>query len=74
MTVNSHYHQGVRELPQALRPAAYLPDGLIEAVEGSGNRFIMGVQWHPERWTHESCDALMNAFLSLQTSDSGSQL
>jgi putative glutamine amidotransferase len=64
LMVNSHHHQGIRELPRDLRAAAYSPDGLIEAVENTGNRFVLGVQWHPERWAHESSDALMNAFLS----------
>jgi gamma-glutamyl-gamma-aminobutyrate hydrolase PuuD len=64
LTVNSHHHQAIRELPRDLRAAAYSADGSIEAVEYTRNRFVLGVQWHPERWAHESSDALMRAFLS----------
>jgi gamma-glutamyl-gamma-aminobutyrate hydrolase PuuD len=24
-------------------------DGLVEAMESSGHRWVMGIQWHPER-------------------------
>jgi putative glutamine amidotransferase len=46
--VNSLHHQGIRELAPVLRPAAYAPDGLIEAVELPDHPFAVGVQWHPE--------------------------
>ena len=29
-------------------PSATSPDGLIEAVEGGSDHFLVGVQWHPE--------------------------
>jgi CTP synthase (UTP-ammonia lyase) len=29
-------------------PSAVADDGLIEAVEGDGEAFLVGVQWHPE--------------------------
>lgn len=45
----SHHHQGIVELPPAMRKVASAPDGLIEAFEGAGDRFLIGVQWHPER-------------------------
>lgn len=32
----------------AMRVAAWAPDGVLEAVEGPGRRFCLGVQWHPE--------------------------
>jgi putative glutamine amidotransferase len=29
-------------------------DGLPEAIELTGGRFVLGVQWHPESfWDHE---------------------
>lgn len=49
VSVNSLHHQGIRELAPALTPAAYAPDGLIEAFELEGHRFGLAVQWHPER-------------------------
>lgn len=27
---------------------ASAPDGIIEAVESTDHRFVLGVQWHPE--------------------------
>lgn len=51
IVVNSYHHQAVRrdDLPSALEISAASPDGLIEAMEYRGKRFILGVQWHPER-------------------------
>lgn len=49
LRVNSFHHQAVDRLPAELRAVAWSPDGLIEAVEGTGERWIVGVQWHPER-------------------------
>lgn len=46
--VNSMHHQGVARMGEGLRASAYAPDGLVEALEGSNGRFVVGVQWHPE--------------------------
>lgn len=46
--VNSMHHQGILRLGIGLRPSASAPDGLVEALEGSGEGFTVGVQWHPE--------------------------
>lgn len=47
--VNSHHHQSVKEVGKNLIPTAWTNDGVIECVEGvDKNRFILGVQWHPE--------------------------
>lgn len=46
--VNSMHHQAVKELGEGLIASAVAPDGVIEAVEGSGDGFLIGVQWHPE--------------------------
>ena len=46
--VNSMHHQGVKALGRELVVSAIAPDGLIEAVEGSDDGFLVGVQWHPE--------------------------
>jgi putative glutamine amidotransferase len=48
--VNSSHHQAIREPGRQLRIAARAPDGVIEAVEWTGDQnWITGVQWHPER-------------------------
>ena len=46
--VNSMHHQAVKRLGTGLVASAFAPDGLIEAVEGTGDGFLVGVQWHPE--------------------------
>jgi len=46
--VNSMHHQAVKRVGDGLVASAFAPDGLIEAVEGTGESFLVGVQWHPE--------------------------
>jgi putative glutamine amidotransferase len=49
MNVNSMHHQAIKRLGEGLREAAWAPDGVIEGVEMPGDdRFVLGVQWHPE--------------------------
>jgi len=48
ITINSLHHQAVRDVAPGLRPVAWAPDGVIEALEGSGPSFLVGVQCHPE--------------------------
>ena len=50
--VNSLHHQGVREAqksPYLLASAYSLDDGLIEALESPRHRWVIAVQFHPER-------------------------
>jgi len=47
--VNSSHHQAVRSAGSNLEVAATCEDGVIEAIEAPGERFILGVQWHPEK-------------------------
>ena len=50
--VNSIHHQGVREAqksPHLLASAYSLDDGLIEALESPRHRWVIAVQFHPER-------------------------
>jgi putative glutamine amidotransferase len=48
--VNSSHHQSVLKPGRDLRVTAYAPDGVIEAVEWTGDsNWVTGVQWHPER-------------------------
>jgi putative glutamine amidotransferase len=46
--VNSMHHQAVRDLGRDLVVSARAHDGLVEAVEHPGRRFVVGVQCHPE--------------------------
>ena len=49
MEVNSHHHQAVANPGRNLRVVAFANDGVVEAVEDTTGRFVLGVQWHPER-------------------------
>ncbi len=42
------HHQAVDRVGDGLAVTARSEDGVIEAVELAGHRFIIGVQWHPE--------------------------
>ncbi len=48
LRVNSFHHQSVRRLASGLRVAALAEDGIVEALEGMGTSFVLGVQFHPE--------------------------
>ncbi|KAD5960866.1 hypothetical protein R6Q59_013915 [Mikania micrantha] len=60
--VNSYHHQGVKRLAQRFKPMAYAPDGLIEgfydpdAFNPEEGKFIMGLQFHPERMRKANSD------------------
>ena len=49
--VNSAHHQGVNEIGKRFVVAARSADGVIEAIENPSKRFVLGVQYHPERMT-----------------------
>ena len=49
-----YHHQAVAEVGEALVVSAWDADGVIEALEVPGEKFVLAVQWHPE----ESLDDL----------------
>ena len=48
VTVPCYHHQGLEGQGTRLVPTAWAEDGLVEAVELPGTRWVLGVQWHPE--------------------------
>jgi len=48
MRVNSSHHQSVKDVAPSLQASALAPDGIIEAIESPAQRFLLGIQWHPE--------------------------
>ena len=48
VVVNSYHHQSVKDLGDGLIDTAYSKDGVIEAIEMKDEKFVVGVQWHPE--------------------------
>jgi len=66
LSVNSSHHQAVGILGDGLVRAAWSPDdGVVEAAEGHGDQFLIGVQWHPERTYTENraAQGLFQAFV-----------
>jgi putative glutamine amidotransferase len=63
--VNSMHHQGIKRLAPGLAATAFAPDGLVEAVETTDDRFLIGVQWHPEEMAeaHDPMRRLFSAFV-----------
>jgi gamma-glutamyl-gamma-aminobutyrate hydrolase PuuD len=51
--VNSYHHQGIRRLARRFRPMGHTEDGLIEAYYDPTARFVVGLQFHPERMLEE---------------------
>ncbi|KAK7271637.1 hypothetical protein RJT34_27701 [Clitoria ternatea] len=60
--VNSYHHQGVKRLAQRFVPMAFANDGLVEgfydpdAYNPEEGKFIMGLQFHPERMRKPDSD------------------
>ena len=46
--VNSFHHQAVSLTGSRFRVTAQSPDGVVEAMESTEHKPILGVQWHPE--------------------------
>ncbi|WP_116051767.1 gamma-glutamyl-gamma-aminobutyrate hydrolase family protein [Amycolatopsis palatopharyngis] len=66
-----YHHQAVDGLGEGLRAVGWAADGTIEAVELPGERFVLGVQWHPEQ---DSADLrLFGALVEAAKKKSGGQ-
>jgi len=64
--VNSFHRQAVAETGSGMRVTARAEDGVIEAIEGTGGGFAIGVQFHPEMLVerHKLWTKLFKAFVS----------
>ena len=51
--VNSRHHQAVKVIGEGFTVTAQSKDGIIEAIEDRSKRFMLGVQYHPERMFKE---------------------
>ena len=60
---NSYHHQAVKDPATNLRVTARSDDGVIEGLEGTGDHFLLGVQWHPERLENTDSQRLFAAFI-----------
>jgi putative glutamine amidotransferase len=60
LLTNSYHHQAVKQLGGNLVVSGMSTDGVIEAIEYSrSDRWLVGVQWHPERSSITSMQPLM---------------
>lgn len=64
--VNTFHHQAVADPAPGFNVTARAPDGTIEGLESPSNRFVVGVQWHPERMVahHPRHRALFERFVT----------
>jgi gamma-glutamyl-gamma-aminobutyrate hydrolase PuuD len=54
LLANSYHHQGIRDLARGFKPMAYSEDGLVEAYYDPNAKFVVGLQFHPERMQEEA--------------------
>ena len=62
LAVNSFHHQAVSEPGPHLKVSALSPDGIIEAVESTEHKALLGVQWHPECFILNNDESHMAVF------------
>lgn len=61
--VNSFHHQIIKDIPRGFIPCAIAPDGVIEGIESTQYKFLLGLQWHPEM-LHDSVECMNLIFKS----------
>ncbi len=64
--VNSFHHLAIKEVSPNFKVTARAKDGVIEAIEGNTESFVMGVQWHPEMMgkKYENMQQIFNLFIN----------
>ena len=60
--VNSFHHQAVKAVAPGFEPVAWAEDGVIEAIESTEEKVVLGVQWHPENGAITGDTAMLDAF------------
>lgn len=60
--VNSRHHQANRKLGDNLIASGLASDGVIEAIESENNRFLLGLQWHPENMAKAGDDISLRIY------------
>jgi putative glutamine amidotransferase len=54
LMVNSIHNQSIDRIGEGLSVSSREPNGIIQSIERPGERFYLGVQFHPERLIHRS--------------------
>lgn len=60
--VNSFHHQAVKEAAPGFRVSARAVDGVVEAIESTEYKSMIGVQWHPECFVLNGDECMMPLF------------
>ena len=62
---NSFHHQAVAEPGEGVTITSYSEEGVAEAIEVAGHKFVMAVQWHPEMmYDSEEQKKIFTAFVN----------
>lgn len=63
--VNSFHHQAISpcHIGKGFEVAALSEDGIIEAIESKSERFMLGLQWHPERMAFAHRNKIFKTFV-----------
>lgn len=51
--VNSYHHQAIEYVGKNLKITSRAEDGVVESIEATDDRFLLGVQFHPEDLVEE---------------------
>ena len=62
LAVNTFHHQAVSRVPAGFEVVTTSPDGVIEGIEATDGRSIIGVQWHPESFIMNGDGSMMPLF------------
>ena len=62
IAVNSFHHQAIKEPAPGFRVCARTTDGVIEAMESTEYKSMLGVQWHPECFILKGDECMMPLF------------
>ena len=65
--INSYHHQAIKELAPGFCTAAVADDGIIESIYCENKKYVLGVQWHPERDYHAVPDSkkILDKFIGI---------
>jgi putative glutamine amidotransferase len=62
--VNSFHHQAIKTVASGFKTVAKAMDGIIEGIESTKHKFVIGVQWHPEALVKDKASlSLFNALI-----------
>lgn len=53
LIVNSQHHQSIKDLAADLKITSRAKDGIVESIESTNDKWVLGVQFHPEAMIDE---------------------